>query len=102
MSVAIHRAARSYRVQMLPLFKRQVAVQRPISLQHPGWAALMIIEKKHLEDQACKTGGKYYGHNIPFPADHSGKCNEADEDGEPIDRSRAWKDYVQAEPDGQI
>jgi hypothetical protein len=40
--------------------------------------------------------------NIPFPADHSGKCNEADEDGLPIDRARAWEDHVQAEPHGQI
>ena len=62
----------------------------------------MIIAQKHLEDQARKTRAKNYGHNIPFQADHSDECDDADEDGEPIDRSRAWKDHVQAEPDGQI
>jgi hypothetical protein len=60
------------------------------------------LAQKHLEDQARRTGGKHYGHNIPFQADHSCECDNADEDGEPIDRSRAWKDYVQAEPDRQI
>ena len=62
----------------------------------------MIVTQKDPEDQACKAGGQYYGHNIPFPADHSDECNEADEDGEQIDRVSAWKDYVQAEPHGQI
>jgi hypothetical protein len=42
----------------------------------------MIVTRKHPEDQACKAGGQYYGHNIPFPADHSDECNEANEDAE--------------------
>ena len=57
---------------------------------------------KHAEDEARKTCAKHDGHDIPFPADHSGECNEADEDGEPIDGVGTWKDHVQAEPDGQI
>jgi hypothetical protein len=55
------------------------------------------MTQKHFEDQARKTRDEDYGHNIPFPADHSGECNDAGEDGERIDRSRAWKDHVQAE-----
>src|ERR1700688_4430965 len=53
------------------------------------------MAQKHFEDQARKTRDEDYGHNIPFPADHSGECNDAGEDGERIDRSRAWKDHVQ-------
>ncbi|MEA3147935.1 MAG: hypothetical protein QOI53_3531 [Verrucomicrobiota bacterium] len=60
------------------------------------------MAQKHLEDQARKTPVKDYGHNIPFPADHSCERNDAGKDGKRIDRSRAWQDHVQAEPDRQI
>jgi hypothetical protein len=49
--------------------------------------SLNEMAQKHFEDQARKTPAKDYGHNIPFPADHSGERNDAGEDGEPIDRT---------------
>jgi hypothetical protein len=58
----------------------------------------MIVTQKHPEDQACQAGGKYYGHNIPFPTDHSDECNEADQDGKQINCARIsrvhWPAYL--------
>jgi hypothetical protein len=62
----------------------------------------MKIAKEHSEDQAGKTCTKHDGYNIPLPSHHPDKRNGANNDGEPIDHAITGKNYVQAEPDGQI
>jgi hypothetical protein len=53
-------------------------------------------------NQAKHCAAEHDGHDVPFPSEHSDKCDCAYDDGKPIDVSVTRENDVQSKPESQI